>query len=269
VITETGVVAALQPLYFGTPDARLFGCYHTASGVRPADHGVLLCGPVGHEYMACHRTVRQLAMRLAQAGRPVLRFDFYGSGDSAGDHADGSLSRWLRDISEAITELERRQGHTGVSIIGLRLGATLALLHGHDREAAERHALVLWDPIVSGRLYVAELMAHQRERFGNTDGQEVLGFPFPIELRRELEGIELLPIRAPRARRVLIIETGAVRSETRALESRIREAGSVVEYRHFDMPPIWDDSHKTAVPNIVIQFVASWMRGAGSDARAT
>src|SRR5437773_7734152 len=71
------------PFYFGSPDKLLFGCYHEPSLERRRKCAVVVCQPVGHEYINSHRALRQLAARLCDAGFPVLRFDYYGCGDSS------------------------------------------------------------------------------------------------------------------------------------------------------------------------------------------
>ena len=50
--------------------------------------GVVIVPPVGYEYWSSHRTLRTLAERLAGQGCCALRFDFDGTGDSAGDQWD-------------------------------------------------------------------------------------------------------------------------------------------------------------------------------------
>lgn len=245
-----------SPQYFGPVDERLFGCYHAPATGAPAAVGALLCQPVGHEYMACYRTVRQTAVRLAQAGTPALRFDFYGSGDSAGESSDGSPARWLRDVAIAAGEIQTRH-RAGTALVGLRLGATLALEYLQDAKSIETRALVLWDPVVEGEAYVAELMALQSERYGAVDG-EVLGFPFTDRLRSELGRLNLLKVQRT-ARRVLIIETVAS-AGTRALAERLETLGAAVEHRAIAGTALWHEPNKASVPANVIQSIVAWVR---------
>src|SRR5260221_4633500 len=114
--------------YFRSSDKPLFGCYHEPSASRLRSCGILICQPIGHEYVNAHRALRQLAVRLAEAGFPVLRFDYYGCGDSSGNTEDASILQWSADISAAISELRRRTGLFRVCMVGLRLGGALATL---------------------------------------------------------------------------------------------------------------------------------------------
>ncbi|MBF0509187.1 MAG: hypothetical protein HQK57_09720, partial [Deltaproteobacteria bacterium] len=77
-------ISKIEPFYFGPSGNRLFGCYHKPQSDCHRGCGVVLCYPMGYEYMQSHRSYRRIADRLAGEGYPVLRFDFYGCGDSDG-----------------------------------------------------------------------------------------------------------------------------------------------------------------------------------------
>ena len=117
---------SIEPFYFGQSETSLFGCYHAPEPGYPRPCGVVLCAPMGEESIRFHRAYRQLASRLSARGFAVLRFDYYGCGDSLGASDQGDIGQWQRDISAAIGELRRRSGVGTVCLMGLRLGATLA-----------------------------------------------------------------------------------------------------------------------------------------------
>jgi uncharacterized protein len=249
----------VQPLFFGDPDAELFGCLHSAT--TPAGSAVIV-QPVLHEYMGSHRTLVQLAARLAAAGVSNLRFDCRGTGDSAGDGGDSGPIDWQLDVTTAAAELARLSGQGHPSIAGLRLGASLALLSQCAPAASSAPALVLWDPIVSGATWVQELLAQQRERFARVEG-EVLGFPFGPALREQLEAVDLRTAGRPAARRILVVQTsGSEATEIDALVSRLQTVGAAVERCAFDTPPFWRDPGKTFVPRAVIDAIVAWLKGA-------
>jgi alpha-beta hydrolase superfamily lysophospholipase len=134
------------PLFFGSRHQQLFGIYEPARKSSGAHRGIVLCNPGGNEYLYAHRTMRSLASRLAKAGFHVLRFDYYGTGDSAGDIGEGSPRRWCEDIEAAMSELKDMAGATRMTLIGLRLGANLAAqVAGHRGQDVD--ALVLWEPL--------------------------------------------------------------------------------------------------------------------------
>jgi hypothetical protein len=123
----------------------------------------VLCYPVGGEYLRAHRAFRQLTNLLVRSGVHVLRFDYSGTGDSAGDPLDATLDRWTADVGTAVEELRDSAGIASVSLAGLRLGAVLAL--GAARAAASDAAnaagaplrvdrVALWDPVADGRVFL-------------------------------------------------------------------------------------------------------------------
>lgn len=115
-----------------------------------------MCSPTSSgEYELAHPTLRLLARRLASRGYHVLRFDYFGTGDSTGDLADATQELWRIDIETAVDELKDISGVARVSLVGLRYGAALAAQVAARRRDTDR--LVLWDPVFDGRGYLAEL----------------------------------------------------------------------------------------------------------------
>ena len=151
----------MKPFYFGAQHRKLFGVFHAPEDGKAARSGVVLVPPFGHEALRVHRLYRLLAERLARQGVAALRFDFYGTGDSAGDDEDADLQGWASDVGLAHRELLRSIGSDRrITWFGARLGASVALRaapHAFPRV----HRLVLWDPVLDGRAYLAQLgIAH-------------------------------------------------------------------------------------------------------------
>lgn len=146
----------MTPMLFGPPARRLFGLFHAAEAGRAGDLAVLICPPFGQEAIRSHRLFRVLADRLSRSGVAVLRFDYYGTGDSPGEDNEGEFEGWRRDVCTAHEELRRRTGARRILWLGARLGATLAVLAARSGRC-DPARLVLWDPIVSGKDYVEEM----------------------------------------------------------------------------------------------------------------
>ncbi len=53
-----------------------------------------------------HGVLRRLALTLAKSGLNVLRFDYFGVGNSGGESDEIDLDGWRRDIEMAIDELK-------------------------------------------------------------------------------------------------------------------------------------------------------------------
>ncbi len=187
-------------LHFGTSDRRLFGVYGVPSPSAAPRGAALLCPPWGQEYVVSHRLYLRLANRLSQAGYHVLRFDYFGTGDSDGDRRDGDLESWQDDATTALEELRDISGAAAVTVLGIRLGAAVAWRLATARR--EVRAAVLWDPVISGTAYVQDLIQTQRQidRFSLTEplltrGQpgdlHLLGFPMTLAMRASIERIQL------------------------------------------------------------------------------
>jgi len=260
----------IEPFYFGSAARRLFGIYHAPEARVCRDAGVALCYPMGQEYVRAHRAFLQLARLLASCGFHVLRFDFSCCGDSLGDGDQGNLEQWLDDVSAAIDEL-RSGVMERMGLVGLRLGATLALMSATRRTDIE--ALVLWEPVVNGCQYVRELRdSHRawlcgsfaRPRPDRTPGQpdEVLGFPLTTSLRGELESLDALTLESKPADKVLIVEAGLSR-ESRRLCEHLANLGAKSQYQHVPGPGIWVKKENQAsgspVPLASVQRIASWI----------
>jgi uncharacterized protein len=255
----------IEPVYFGTGDASLFGCYNPPRSAAARSCGAILCYPMGQEYIRSHRTYRQLATRLAKGGVPVLRFDFSACGDSPGECEEGRIDQWLADLSTAIDEMRKRCGPVAICLVGLRLGGTLAMLAGVKR--GDIDGLVLWDPIVNGRAYVEELLAGQSSAMRWSDPRppsdptpptEVLGFPLSDLLRQDLCAIDLLSSGRRPAPHVLVVD-GSDNGSLRQLSHFLEGLGTRVEYAQIASPKIWMHENKTVVPHQVLQGVAAWL----------
>jgi uncharacterized protein len=195
----------MTPFYFGSASHRLFGVYAPARAASISANAVLLCYPWGQEYIRAHRSMKVLANMLCGAGCHVLRFDYFGTGDSAGESSEVSLRGWEQDIETAMEELRDTSGAARVVLIGLRLGATLAA-HVATRKRKEVDALVLWDPVIKGPEYLSELFSVNpaAQQQGERD-REILSFPLTSAFEEEIRAIDLLqwtPQLPPRTRLV-------------------------------------------------------------------
>jgi len=202
------------PLYFESQGRTLFGWLHQPpAAASPRALGLVICNPFGYEALCAHRSLRAFATTAASLGIPALRFDYAGTGDSADtDPSVEQLEIWVRDVVAAVEELRRRCGVEHVCLLGLRLGALIAVLVAARHRVAQ--SLVLVAPILSGQRYLRELRTTQlaaamSESSGERPRGSTLEFsgyslaPATVAHLKELEVISLAQAPAPN---ILVID---------------------------------------------------------------
>lgn len=184
----------MNPSFFGPPGAQLLGIHHPPRAASRG-HGVVLCSPAPQETARTHWAFRKLADHLSRAGFDVLRFDYRGTGDSAGDLDDTTPALWVEDIQRAARELKDVSGVRKVSAVGFRLGALLLAQASSQGLALE--TLVLWEPVVSAQNWMARLALVEeqlRREFTfapKREPGELLGFVLPPALEQQWAALDL------------------------------------------------------------------------------
>jgi uncharacterized protein len=256
----------MTPFYFGSVDRQLFGIYDPATSGSGWTHAIIFCHPWGSEYLHSHRTMRQLSAMLARAGFHALRFDYFGTGDSAGEITEATLKGWEADIGLAIDEIKDMTRATHVALVGLRLGAALAAQVAAKR-LGNTDALVLWNPVLSGEEYVSELLSSLPPSVPTAHWQsdgfdfEVQGFLLTTKMRREILAIDLLSLLPVIPVKTLIVTT-APRPSHGALsagQSQIVHSSTMVENLPDSSPWIEDPTRVGALPIAVMKRIVQWL----------
>lgn len=257
----------MNPFFFGSSDRPLFGVYHPPKAKQARKAGIVLCYPMGQEYMRAHRAFRQLAMGLQRAGFHVLRFDYSGTGDSGGEGIAVTMTRWAEDVGTAIDELKDTAEVGRVALVGLRLGASLAAVAAAGRSDVE--AVVMWDPVVSGKSYLAELMpapalVHAGEPPAAPDPDAtigIMGFPVTPVLRTELERFSLFDVAAPAgSKRHVVVshEREEYTAAGRHLPAGIGKVSCELSPAEGNWNEV-DDYGGVLIPQRLIQGVIAWL----------
>ena len=265
------------PLYFGMEKREIFGWYHpgfNSSSVSQRHVGVVLCNPIGDDYIRAHRIIRHIAESLSFAGFPVLRFDFHGTGDSSGSEEDPErVYFWLNDIELAIEKLRKLSGVGTFALAGLKLGATLAMAAAERRDDIE--SLILWSPYLSGKDYVMDVTRlHKTHKMLGPDafaidppsrdieGEECLGFILSRSTINDLEKIDLLTVKKLTAKRVLIMGSGGTGTWQETLSNYLTKIGAKADI----LSSVESDkflvmvNHQASVPEGVVGSITEWMK---------
>ena len=261
--------STVQPLLFGPAEMPLYGCFHASQRGRHCDIPVLICPPIGHESVRSHRCLRILAARLAAAGVSALRFDYFGTGDSAGDAEDVTLDALLVSVQLAADELRSRTGADAVSLVGVRFGAALGAV-GAAASAPVNRA-VLWQPVGSGADFLAAARAeHARhlawssKEFGAPPAsvsQELLGYRWSESFLREVAALDLTTLPAAPADEVLLIHNGDAQvPDLGPVRSRLEQLGARVTDERVEEPGVWDAEPAVAVmPQASLARIVEWL----------
>ena len=258
-----------EPLFFGPAARPRFGWIHRpASGDARA--GLIICDPFGYEAVCAHRSLRHFAEAVGAVGVAALRFDYDGTGDSAGSDRDpGRLTEWVTSIRDAIDTLRARTGVERIFVLGVRLGAALAVLAARDRRDVD--GVIAFAPVVSGRAYLRELRALQMSLgiaappIGHTpsaDEREAVGFVLTPETLESVGQIDLAKTDTRPARQVLLLERDDLPGPD-AWATAMSEAGTgVTRLRLPGYASMVLDPHNAIVPEAVIRAATDWIANA-------
>lgn len=232
--------AAWEPFWLGRHPRRLYGALHRAAA---SSLGLLVVAPLLHEQQRTRRLVTELATSLAAEGFPCLRFDFFGSGDSEGGGDQLDFASMRADLQQTVGELRARTGVARVGVLAMR-GAALPVwswlsagANGGAGEGAQVDLLVLWEPLLDGPAWLAQLEqqdAAERcsaNRYPLARGacavdvdRQLMGFPASRRLRRDIAEASL-----PAPDHVGWPCWGVLRADARALPVNVD--------RVFEIPP--------------------------------
>ncbi len=173
------------PVVFKCRRQQLVGMLHFPAGRHPKAGWpavVFLHGLYGTKTES-HRLFVKMARALQAAGVAVLRFDFRGAGDSAGDFSQTTISSELEDAAAALDLMRQRPevDAARVGLLGFSLGGAVAAVQAAGDPGIK--AMVLWAAALdfarlSGRLLTpdAERQIHEMgffDRGGWQVGQDL------------------------------------------------------------------------------------------------
>jgi alpha-beta hydrolase superfamily lysophospholipase len=268
VQTETRtrhLTPAAQPRFIGLDERYLFAWHHPARPDVRRGAAVVLCPPLGFDYICVYRTWRILAERLAALGFDAIRFDYDGTGDSAGGPEDPDRPEaWVRSIERVMDEARELTASGAVALLGLRFGATLALHVAAARGGVDR--LVLWSPFGSSRGFLRELKAFARLSREDhvpdaTEGPDIhaAGYVVTRQTAEALARWNLDTLAVPPAHHVLLVDRDDV-SVDAGLGDRLETLGSrVTRFRAAGTCDMLAQPALARVPEDALEAITDWL----------
>jgi len=263
VVVESAVPVA-EPNFVAVDGGGLFAWHHRpASSVRRGG-AIVVCPPIGYEYMSAYPTVRRLAERLAALGFDALRIDYDGTGNSTGDSEQpGRAEAWRRSVGRAIAEARRLAGSDAVAVVGIRAGALVALHAIPETGVVDR--LVLWSPFASGPAYLRELKAIaclNREPHARDDEDEpginAAGYIVTEETAASLARWTLNDVAAAPAERILLVDRDD-RAPDLKLANHLQKVGAcVTRVQPTGTAQMLDLPHYAKVPEAALEEILNW-----------
>jgi len=183
-----------QPLWIGDASRPLYAALHPAPGARV---GVAMAPPLLHEQPRSRRVLVEIAGRLAASGLACLRFDYFGTGDSAGAGEQHDFAAMQADLDAAVAALRDRAGVRRVAVLAWRAAALPAWRWAGGRD--DLAALALWEPVADGAAWLAALQAADRAeregRYGragrDVEDAHLMGFPVSRRWRDDVAAARL------------------------------------------------------------------------------
>lgn len=166
-----------RPLFIDAGNRRLYAVYYPAAG-EPRRRNVVYCPPFGQEHVRLYRALHESALRMSRSGFDVLRFEFSGTGNSLDPDDAICIDMWHEDLIAAVNKVIELSTFSTTSMFAIRMGTVVALHHSNHQPAFRQ--LALFDPILSGADYVAELdtlhtnMCEQSNKFLHPSGKLAL-----------------------------------------------------------------------------------------------
>ncbi|MEO7325228.1 MAG: alpha/beta fold hydrolase [Dokdonella sp.] len=266
---QSGIAPATAPSaqagFFGTSERRRFGWLHRPAAAT-ADVGLVIVPPFGYEAICAQRSLRHLAEQAAHAGLIAVRFDLDGCGDSVGDDLEPDrVDAWLTSVSDAC-DLARQAGATRIVLVGVRLGALLAVRAAERRDDVS--GVVAIAAPASGKAFVREGRALQMalglatppNAAGAHDESvhELIGFALTEQTRTALAQIDLkLDTQRP-APAVLLLDRDDLAGND-AWAAHLRALGVDVDQRRLPgYVEMMLDPHRAEVPQAILNATVAF-----------
>lgn len=252
------------PFWINNTSNAIFCWIHIPKNHLISNEAIIVCNPLGYEYSHAHRTIRHLCDAIAQSGNICLRFDYHGTGNSCSDLFSADLiNEFINNIDQASHHLIEQYNIEKISLLGLRLGATLAAEYCRKHQIEN---LILWCPFIKGKTYVREAkalekLASHKEKALNANKSYIDsgGFILTEESSNKLASIDLTKQNYLVNNKILIIDRDDLPTNDNL--SRAIKENSNIEAEHHIMShylSMMAEPQATEIPKKTINYITTW-----------
>ena len=207
----------------------------------------IFLNPIIDEKKRSQRFFAETARELCRNGIPVVRFDYYGCDDSCGELYEFDLNNILPLLSEIVKITIAKFQCSKVNLLGLRLGADLAL------QFTEIHSqfvgkICLIEPIIKGSRYLLDQRIRRSMFFkinNINNPQEVVqingeeyedfqGYPFSHSNLKFLNDLDSTKLTSLSSQKILLVKLNNIssRKHMTAFNEILSENNTVSFYRY-------------------------------------
>jgi uncharacterized protein len=121
------IIVNEAPVVFESENNQLAGYLHSSGSKNII---ILNHGFTGNK-VESKRLFVEAAREFAKGGIDAFRYDFYGSGDSAGEFAETTLSHNIQNLKDAVVLMQQRD-YEKIAVLGLSMGGATCILTVSD-----------------------------------------------------------------------------------------------------------------------------------------
>lgn len=265
------------PQFFLNRDQRrLFGILHEPDASVRQNIAVVFCAALFEEKLWSHRVMVNFARFLAARGVSVLRFDYFGDGESEGRFEAASVATRVADIADAVEFCRQQTRVERVYVLGLCYGATLALCAALREDAGA--GVVAWAPVMDGERYAGELLrahlsgqmvvhrkiVHDREALVQqimaNQSVNIEGYEFGQALYSEMVGVDLTTMLRGTNKRVMVLQISPAERVETQYAPLTEFSNAAVEFRSIRELRFWAQQKSVFPPcDELFAQTADWL----------
>ena len=212
----------------------------------------IFLNPIFDEKKRSQRFYSETARELCCNGIPVIRFDYYGTGDSYGQLYEMNLESTIYTIKDLIDKVVKKYCCSKINLLGLRIGADIAL-NITKCYSENVNNVFLIEPVIIGKRFLLEQRSRRKMFFkinNMTNVQEKViidgksfedhqGYLISAENQHFLNNLDSTEVYFSE-KKVIIIKLNTISSKKNMnqLKEKLIKNNSVLYY-NFDYPAFW------------------------------